>query len=54
MAVYRGTVRNNVVVLDADVHLTDGLAVEVSVPDTAPSVNDLLRARGLLQDTTGG
>ena len=51
MDVYQGIVKDNVVLLDADVRLADGLAVEVRVPATARSVNDLLRARGLLLGT---
>jgi hypothetical protein len=51
MDVYRGVVRNNVVVLDPDVQLADGLTVEVRVPARSPSVEQILRERGLLQDT---
>jgi hypothetical protein len=51
MDVYRGVVRNNVVVLDPDVRLADGLTVEVRVPARSPSVEEILRERGLLQDT---
>jgi hypothetical protein len=51
MDVYRGVVRNNVVVLDPDVQLTDGLTVEVRVPTKPLSVEQILRERGLLQDT---
>ncbi len=53
MVVYHGIVKDNVVVLEEDVHLTDGVAVEVHV-SSAPASNgadkEALRARGLLQD----
>ena len=52
MAIYHGVVKDNVVVLNENTRLPDGVAVEIHVP-IAPSLPDdreLLRARGLLQD----
>ena len=52
MAIYHGVVKDNVVVLNENARLPDGVAVEIHVP-IAPSLPDdreLLRARGLLQD----
>jgi len=54
MVIYHGVVKDNVVVLNENAQLPDGVAVEIHVP-IAPSLPDdreLLRTRGLLQDTT--
>ena len=51
MAIYRGIVKDNVVVLNGDARLSDGTAVDVYVAPSKRAVeNELLRARGLLSD----
>src|SRR5205823_4412837 len=55
MAVYYGVVKNNQVVFDDEVHLADGVRVEVRprVPDErgdSAAVDTQLRAEGLCED----
>ncbi len=54
MAIYHGVVKDNVVVLNENARLPDGVTVEIHVPVTPslPDDRELLRARGLLQDVT--
>jgi len=54
MTIYHGVVKDNVVVLNENAQLPGGVAVEihVSIASSLPDDRELLRTRGLLQDTT--